>query len=82
VVRLPSTEAFSIFRSARAFASTRELVGKVVALGLPSFVVHVAKPGDRRRAQGDGTELNDHGAGAASKRCTGGKPERQIGDAE
>jgi len=62
--------------------SPHKPVSEAVALGLPSFVVHVAKPGDRRPAQGDGTELNDHGAGAASKRCTGGKPDRQIGDAE
>jgi hypothetical protein len=53
-----------------------------LALGLPSFVVRGVELGDRRRAQGDGTEVNDHGASAASKRCTGGKPDRQIGDAE
>ena len=35
--RSPSTAAFSILRSARAFLD-REVVGKAVALGLPSFV--------------------------------------------
>jgi hypothetical protein len=29
-----------------------------------------AAPGDRRRARGHSTKLNDDGAGAASKRCT------------
>jgi hypothetical protein len=32
----------------------RELVGKAVTLGLPSFVVRGAELGDRRRAEGDG----------------------------
>src|SRR5882672_254936 len=32
----------------------RELAGKAVALGLPSFVVRGAELGDRRRAQGEG----------------------------
>ena len=36
----------------------RKLVGKAVALGLPSFVVRGAELGDRRRAQGAGAELN------------------------
>jgi hypothetical protein len=37
-----------------SFRLDRELVGKAVALGLPSLVVRGAEVGDRRRAQGDG----------------------------
>jgi hypothetical protein len=44
----------------------RELVGKAVALGLPSFVRGGAI-GDRRRGQGDGTELNDDGGRGVEK---------------
>jgi hypothetical protein len=58
VRRSPSTAAFSTFRSARAFASDRELVGKSVALGLPSRVVSGAERGDRRRVQGAGAGVN------------------------
>jgi hypothetical protein len=53
VRRSASTATFSTFRVGEGLRSTGQPVSKTVALGLPSFVVHVAKPGDRRRAQGD-----------------------------
>jgi hypothetical protein len=37
-----------------SFRLDRELVGKAVALGLPSLVVRGAEVGDRRGALGDG----------------------------
>jgi hypothetical protein len=44
-----------------------ELLGQDVALGLPSFVVPGTELGDRRRAQGDSTELNDDGERGVQK---------------
>jgi hypothetical protein len=54
VRRSPSTAAFSIFRSARAFASTRSLSARLLRFACRRSSSRGAKLGDRRRAQGDG----------------------------
>ena len=72
---LASTAAFSIFRSPRAFASTVSLSARLLRLAWSrsSSASPSLETGDALKVMATG--LNDHGVGAASKRCTGCKSE-------